>query len=549
MNQANDTPNSEPFNAAQYFIDRNLTEGRGDSTAVIAGKQQLTYREVAMLVGRAANAFANGGVARGDRVLLLLLDSPAFVAAFWGAIRLGAVPVPANTLLRAEDYEFMLRDSSARGLVVDERLWGRVRPALDHLAAHRGEGEGRWKTLETVWVATESFAGARAPTAADSLPEASREGGYPSFDQACADSPCDSVAAPTHWGDPAFWLYTSGSTGRPKAAVHCHHDMVDCLESYARQVLGVTTSDRTFSTSKLYFAYGLGNALYFPLGVGASTVLLAERPTPEAIFEVIRRTRPTVFFAVPAVYAAMLQAAESGSVDLSSVRLAVSAGEGLPVPLWERFHARFGISILDGIGSTEMLHMFISNRPDDAVPGSSGRLVPGYEARIVDESGQEVASGQMGELWIRGASAACSYWNRPELSHATFRGEWTVTGDKFVQDERGYFWHHGRTDDMLKVSGLWVSPVEIENALLAHPSVLECAAVGATDSDGLTKPKAFVVLKDAAREPLSHEEELAAFLRTQLPGYKVPRWIVLIDALPRTATGKIQRFKLRQTSS
>jgi len=547
MSHSDNPPIREPFKVAEYFIDRNLTEGRGDSKAVLWQEQQLTYHQVSMLVNRAANALADGGVARGDRVLLLLLDSPAFVAAFWGAIKLGAVPVPVNTLLRAEDYEFMLRDSGARGLVVDERLLGRIRPALDHLTAHRAKGEGRWGPLEVVWVVSETFAG-RTGGGHHGL-EPSEENVYQSFDQECAASSPHSTAAPTHRNDPAFWLYTSGSTGRPKAAIHLHHNMVDCLESYARQVLGITSGDRTLSTSKLYFAYGLGNALYFPFGVGASTVLLAERPTPEAIFEIIRRTRPTVFFAVPALYAAMLQAAESGSVDLSSVRLVVSAGEGLPVPLWERFHARFGISILDGIGSTEMLHMFISNCPGDAFAGSSGRLVPGYEARIVDEQGQSLASGQMGELWIRGASAACSYWNRPELSHATFRGEWTVTGDKFVQDERGYFWHHGRTDDMLKVSGLWVSPVEIESALLAHPSVLECAVVGATDSDGLTKPKAFVVLKDAAREPLSHEEELAAFLRTQLPGYKVPRWIVLIDALPRTATGKIQRFKLRQTSS
>jgi benzoate-CoA ligase family protein len=547
MSRSDDVPVPEVFNAAEYFIGRNLREGRGGSTALIAGELQFTYLQVSTLVDRAANALARGGAVRGDRVLLLLLDSPAFVAAFWAAVKLGAVPVPANTLLRTEDYEFMLRDSGARGLVVDERLLGRVSPALDHLAAHSEGGEGRWGALEVVWVASEAFPGGKGAGPTGLRP--SDKNTYQSFDQACAASLPDSTAAPTRRDDSAFWLYTSGSTGRPKAAIHLHHDMVDCLESYAQQVLGITSSDRTFSTSKLYFAYGLGNALYFPLGVGASTVLFAGRPTPEAIFEVIRRTRPTVFFAVPALYAAMLQAAESGSIDLSSVRLAVSAGEGLPAPLWERFRARFGISILDGIGSTEMLHMFISNRPDNALAGSSGRLVPGYEAQIVDERGQEVAPGQLGELWIRGASAARGYWNRPELSRITFRGEWTVTGDKFVLDERGYFWHHGRTDDMLKVSGLWVSPMEIESALLAHPSVLECAVVGATDTDGLTKPKAFVVLKDTAHGPLSNEEELATFLRTQLPGYKVPRWIVLMEALPRTATGKIQRFKLRQSSS
>ncbi|HLW79445.1 MAG TPA: benzoate-CoA ligase family protein, partial [Terriglobia bacterium] len=310
-------------------------------------------------------------------------------------------------------------------------------------------------------------------------------------------------------------------------------------------VLGITSDDRTFSTSKLYFAYGLGNGLYFPFGAGATTVLFAERPTADKLFEAVHRHRPTLFFAVPAVYAAMLQAAESQEADLTSVRAAISAGEGLPAPLWDRFRQRFGISILDGIGSTEMLHMFISNRPDDVVPGSSGRPVPGYEARIVDERGEDVRAGELGELLIRGDSAAPEYWNRPDLTRSTFRGEWTATGDKFVCDEHGYFWHHGRTDDMMKVSGLWVSPMEIESALLTHPAVAECAVVAATDSDGLTRPKAFVVLRPPASEATT-EAELTGFLRGRLAGYKVPRWIVPIAGLPRTATGKIQRFKLRQ---
>ena len=535
------------FNAAEYFIDRNLSEGRGEATALVYAHGRLTYRRVATLVSRAADALRRGGIERGDRVMLVLPDSPAFVAAFWGAIKLGAVPVPVNTLLPADDYEFMLSDSAARCLVADERLLERATPALDRLAAARTGGGGRWGSLEAVYVAGEAFA---------SGGEASRPGfdqagarGYRSLDEECAASPPESPAARTEPGDPAFWLYTSGSTGRPKAAIHLQHHMVYCLEHYARQVLGITASDRTFSTSKLYFAYGLGNGLYFPFGVGASTVLLAERPTADRIFEVIRRDQPTIFFAVPSVYAALLQAAESRSVDLGCVRCAVSAGEGLPAPLWERFRERFGIKILDGIGSTEMLHMFVSNRPGDVVPGSSGRLVPGYEARIVDEQGHQVAPGQMGELLIRGASGARGYWNRPELTQATFRGEWTVTGDKFVLDERGYFWHCGRTDDMLKVSGLWVSPMEIESALLAHSSVLECAVVGATDNQGLTKPKAYVVLKDAALSPDAAEAKLAAFLRGRLPGYKVPQWIVLMESLPRTATGKIQRFKLRQGNS
>jgi benzoate-CoA ligase len=308
-------------------------------------------------------------------------------------------------------------------------------------------------------------------------------------------------------------------------------------------------SDRTFSTSKLFFAYGLGNALYFPFGVGASTVLLAERPSAEKVFEIVTRHRPTIFFAVPAVYAAMLQAPEATQPDLRSIRCAVSAGEALPAPLWERFRERFGIPILDGIGSTEMLHMFISNRSGDVVPGSSGKIVPGYSARIVDENAHEVSPGQMGELQVCGESAAAGYWKRPELTEATFRGDWTVTGDKYICDERGYYWYSGRSDDMLKVSGLWVSPVEVETALLAHPAVLECAVVGATDSDGLTKPKAFVVLKNPLYGPAAILAELRDLLHSRLPGYKVPQWIVSMDRLPRTATGKIQRFKLREAAS
>ena len=538
-----DLPLPEQFNVAEYFIGRNLSEERAELTAVLYRDEHLTYREVGKLVNQAANALGRSGLGRGDRVLLLLLDSPAFVAAFWGAIRLGAVPVPVNTLLHADDYEFILRDSGARCLIVDESLLDRVAPALERLAAGRTVGQGRWGAVEMVYVADDAF-GCRTGSSKAVAHDCGRSG-FKSLNEECAASPPHSTAAETHRDDPAFWLYTSGSTGRPKAAIHLHHHMVHCLEHYARQVLGITAGDRTFSTSKLYFAYGLGNALYFPFGAGASTVLVAERPTADKVFEVIRRHQPTIFFAVPAVYAAILQAAESKPCDLGSVRCAVSAGEGLPAPLWERFRNRFGISILDGIGSTEMLHMFISNRPSDLVPGSSGRLVPGYAASIVDEDGHEVPAGQMGELLIRGSSAARAYWNRSDLSRAAFRGEWTVTGDKFICDERGYFWHCGRTDDMLKVSGLWVSPMEVESALLAHAAVLECAVVGSTDADGLTKPKAFVVLKTPAADAGAMETELADFLRRRLPSYKVPQWIVLTETLPRTATGKIQRYKLR----
>ncbi len=509
-------PIPERFNAAEYFVERHHAEGRGGDVAVLCRDQKLTYGQIWEQVNRAANALARRGVERLDRVLMLLPDSPAFVAAFWGAIRLGAVPVPVNTALPAEDLEFMLRDSEARALVVHESLLAKIAPA-----------RRRAESLRCAWVD-----GPAAP-------------GFLSFDEEVAQSPSEVETAPTHRDDPAFWLYTSGSTGRPKGVIHLQHDMVDCLESLAKQVLQLSAADRTFSASKLSFAYGLGNGLYFPFGVGASTVLLAERPTPERILEILRTHRPTVFFAVPSIYAALLQEPSTEASAFASVRAAVSAGEVLPAPLWERFHKRFGVAIVDGIGSTEMLHTFISNRPDDIVPGSSGRIVPGYEARIVDEQGHDLPEGQIGNLWVKGESAAAGYWNRLESTAATFRGEWTATGDKYRRDERGYFWYCGRADDMMKVRGLWVAPLEIESALLAHPAVSECAVVGTTDEDGLTKPKAFVVLKDGAPASPELDAELASFLRERLPGYKIPRWFEARKSLPRTPTGKLQRFKLR----
>lgn len=509
----------ETFNVAEYFVDRNLNEGRGEDTAVVFQEQKLNYGLVAHQVQRAANLLQAGGLVRGDRLILILHDSPEFVATFWGAIRAGVIPIPTNTLLAADDYEFMLRDSGARGLVVDARLYEKIEPSLNQLPE-----------LKTVWISGKS------------------EPGCKSLDEDMALAPSHAPVAATHRDDPAFWLYTSGSTGKPKAAIHRHRDMVYCLEFYAKQVLGIGPQDITFSTSKLFFAYGLGNALYFPFGVGATTVLLPERPTPEKIFKILLQYRPTLFFAVPAVYAAMLQAPVAEASVMRSVRHAISAGEALPAPLWARFKNKFGPSILDGIGSTEMLHMFISNRPDDTVPGCSGRLVPGYDARIMDELGQAAPLGEVGELHIRGMSAAAGYWNRPTLSQTTFPGEWTLTGDKYYRDGDGYYWYCGRADDMMKVSSMWVSPLEVETELLNHPLVYECAVVGAMDSDGLTKPKAFVVLRQTEPPP-EIEAELRAFLKAHLPGYKVPQWIVITKSLPRTATGKIQRFKLRSPAT
>ena len=504
------------FNVASHFVDRDL-EGRAEKTAFRCADRDLTYAEVAALVNRTGNALLELGIGRGDRVLVVCLDTPEFVGTFWGAIKIGAVPVPVNTLLRRQDYTYLLNDSEARAVVVSAALMPELAPALEH-------------TRQPIHVLV---AGAPAH-------------GRLSWNERVERASPVLVAAPTSRDDPAFWLYSSGSTGFPKGAVHLHHDMVICLETYAKQVLGIRATDRVYSAAKLFFAYGLGNALYFPMGVGAESVLFPSRPTPEAAFEVITRHRPTLFFAVPTLYAGMLAAADAERrFDLSSLRLCVSAGEALPEELYRRWHDRFGVEIIDGIGTTECLQMFISNRPGAVRPGSSGTVVPGYEAELVGDDQRPVPAGEIGSLRVLGDSTMAFYWNQPEKTLATLQGPWILTGDKFRQDEGGTFWYCGRSDDMLKVGGIWVSPVEVEGALVRHQAVLEAAVVGVEDGDGLVKPKAFVVLVEptAASEALA--EELKAFVRDKLAPYKYPRSLEFVAELPKTATGKIQRFKLR----
>jgi benzoate-CoA ligase len=505
------------FNIADYLVARHVREGRGDRSALTTGDESITYGGLDALVNRAGNVLRDAGVGREQRVALLLHDSPAFYAGFLGAIKIGAVPIPINTLLRQGDYQFILNDSRAVVAIVSEPLGGEILPIIHLLPC-----------LKLLILSGASI------------------DGIPSFEGLMTAAGSTLDTADTHKDDPAFWLYSSGSTGTPKGTIHLQHDIVHTIEGYARGVLQMTEHDRCLSAAKLFFAYGLGNSLSFPLGVGGEAIVFHSRPAPEAMFSAIDRFRPTLFFAVPTLFAAMLQVEDAAArFNLSSLRLCVSAGEALPAEIFRRWHERFGLEIVDGIGSTEMLHIFISNRPGACVPGTSGVEVPGYAAKIVDEAGALLPAGSIGTLMVSGDSAAAGYWRQHEKTTATFQGQWVNTGDKYFRDDDGYYHYCGRGDDMLKVGGMWVSPMEVENTVLTHEAVLECAVVGATDTDGLTKPKAFVVVRSSVAPTPEVAREIQQFVKTRLAPYKYPRWIEFVPELPKTATGKIQRFRLR----
>lgn len=509
----------ERMNAAVDFVDAHVEAGRGEKAAIIDAGDGSTYTFNDVLNGtnRTGNALRNLGVRREERVMLVLFDSPEFVFTFFGAIKIGAVPIPTNTMLKPADYECMLNDSRARVLVISEPLLGQIEPIRANLGG-----------LEHIIVAGRDA------------------GGHLSYRELIDSESAELSPAELGKDDPCFWLYSSGTTGSPKGAVHLQHDMKVASDLYARPTLGITEQDRTFSVAKLFFAYGLGNGLYFPFRVGATAVLYPGRPEPLKVFEIIDRHRPTLFYSVPTSYAGLLTIDDAAErFDTSSIRLCVSAGEALPASLFERWKERFGVEILDGIGSTEILHIFISNRQGRVRPGSTGEIVPGYEARIVDENGREVPVGEIGDLLIKGDSICSCYWNKHEQTKDTIEGHWIRTGDKYSRDEDGYFWHQGRSDDMLKVSGLWVSPVEVEHALIQHPAVLECAVVGVEDADGLVKSKAFVVLKDPSRGGDELAGELQDFAKSKIAGFKYPRSIEFTSELPKTATGKVQRYRLR----
>ena len=507
------------YNAAETFIDAHRGV-RDERIAIRCQGASVTYGELAANVDRAGNALLALGIEIEQRVVIHCVDSPAFVYAFFGAIKIGAIPVPTNTLLPANDLRYILEDSRAVAIVASAPLLPKVLEIRKQLPR-----------LRHVLVAG-----------------AAGQDGVLSFDEALAAADAELTPADTTPDDPCFWLYSSGTTGFPKGAVHLQHDMLFCAETYGAKILRSTENDRHFTVSPLFHAYGLGNGVFFPLHVGASTVLKPERSTPELVYDLITRERPTVFFTAPTFYAALLAyPAQDFRYDLSSLRFAVSAGEALPKPLFDAWKKRFGTEILDGIGSTEMLHIFISNVPGEARGGTSGKVVPGYRAKIVDDDGAELPAGESGQLWVSGDSACAYYWNKHEKTKQTIRGDWLVTGDKYHLDPDGCFTYEGRSDDMLKVSGQWVSPAEVEAALMGHERVLECAVVGAKDKDELTKPKAYVTLKDGqlpGDDALA--EELKSFVKGRITPYKYPRWIVFTAELPKNAAGKIQRYKLRE---
>ncbi|HEY5633274.1 MAG TPA: benzoate-CoA ligase family protein [Burkholderiaceae bacterium] len=515
------------YNAAHDLIERNLRAGRADKPAFVDDAGSCSYGELARRVNRFASGLASLGLRAEDRVMVCMLDSVDWPVAFLGAIKAGVVPVAANTLLKPQDYEYMLRDSRARVLFVSQALL----PAFEGL-------QGKLPTLERVIVSEAPSAGGAQRDAFSAL----LAKGSDNFDP-----------APTIADEACFWLYSSGSTGAPKGTVHVHSSLIQTAELYARPILGIREDDLVFSAAKLFFAYGLGNGLTFPMSVGATALLMAERPTPDSVFRRLTAAqpaslggrRPTIFYGVPTLYAAMLASADFPQRDALALRVCTSAGEALPERIGARFTELTGVEILDGIGSTEMLHIFLSNRPGEVRYGTTGKAVPGYGLRLLGEDGKPVAAGEVGDLYINGPSAAAMYWNQREKTRATFQGEWTMSGDKYSVDADGYYVYAGRSDDMLKVSGQYVSPFEVESAIQTHPAVLEAAVVGRTDDDKLVKPQAFVVLKKPEDASDALAAELKAHVKEKLASFKYPRWIAFVAELPKTATGKIQRFKLR----
>jgi benzoate-CoA ligase len=518
----------ERFNMADYFLYHNLEEGREDKVCLYFKDQTFTYGEAARMSNATGNALRMLGVRVEDRVLIVLPDCPEFVWTWFGAARIGAVITMVNPLLPADDYRYYLKYTRARAAIVHEAF---LRPF--------SEAAADATYLRSVLVVRNEDA-----IDGELIDSRSNLKSF-SFSEVVSTQPTACRAADTHRDDMAIWLFTSGSTGHPKGAVHLQHDLPYNTEVFAKRTMGVNENDLTVSVPKLFFGYATGTNLLFPFAVGGATALFSERSTPEKMFEAIERYRPTILTTVPTMINAMVNAEDASAHDLSSIRFCYSAGEALPVELYHRWKEMFGVEICDGIGSAEMFHIYITNRPGDVKPGSLGRIVEGYEAKIVNAEGNEVPTGEMGTMKIKGDSAALCYWNAHEKSKETFAGDWCTTGDQFHVDADGYYWYHGRTDDMLKVGGVFVAPAEIENCLLQHDAVLECAVVGHADGDGLVKPKAFIVARDGHQANETLANEIKEFVKTRIALYKYPRWIEFVESLPKNDRGKVDRKLLK----
>jgi 4-hydroxybenzoate-CoA ligase len=514
-----------PYNAASDFVDANVARGLGKNVAFVDPDRSLTYGELKSRSIRFANSLRALGLEQEDRVALLLHDTVDYPVAFWGALRAGVVAIPLNTYLNVGLYSYILADSRASVLVAAAPLAQTIWSIVDRLP----------------YLKAVVLVGATQVNKAD----------FPGrdvhlFEELLTKASDEPITANTLSDEVAFWMYTSGSTGHPKGVKHVHSSLMATARLFGQGILGIREDDVVHSASKLFFSYGLGNAMTFPMSVGATAALWPHRPSPEGVFEIMRRHRPTIFYGVPSLYTALLSHREiCRGAGSDRLRICVSAGEALPARIGERWRDTVGVDVLDGLGSTEMLQTFLSNRPGDVRYGSTGKPVAGYEMRIVDEAGRELGTDEIGELIVRGPSAGEGYWHQRGKSRRTFVGEWIHTGDKYRRDKDGYYYYCGRTDDMFKVSGMWVSPFDVEAALVSHEAVLEAAVIGKEDADGLVKPKAFIVLKDGIVADDALVETLKSHVKQQAGSWKFPRWIELRKTLPRTATGKIQRFILR----
>ena len=509
----------ERFNMVSLLLERHLEQGRGENPAIHYQGRTITYGQLGGIANRVGNCLAGLDIKPGERVILMLHDGPKFVAAFLGAMKMGAVPVPVNVMATPKDWAYFLTDSRAAVLIVE-----------NDLLAETGDILGQCPELRRAICTGEASAGCL------------------SWDEAVSPASPELEVYPTRAQDHSYWLYTSGTTGRPKGVIHLHKDLVHAVEAWGKHVVDFQPADKVYCVSRLFFSYGLNNSLYLPLYFGGSMVLSPGRPTPEKVVDLIEGERPSILFSVPTSYGQVLNHLEDTGrdPDLGSLRACISAGEALPAPLYERWLKRFGLEILDGLGSSEVSFIFICNRPGQVKPGSSGLLLPGYQARVLDDDGEEVAAGEVGNLWVKSETLAAGYWQRPRKTAETFQNGWMKTGDRCHRDQEGYYFYFGRADDSLKVGGIWVSPLEVEQALLEHPAVAECAVVGREDNMGLVKPEAFVTLKQGRQGSPDLAKELQDHVKGKLALYKYPRWVNFLDDLPKTVTGKIQRYKLRK---